>query len=254
MKINLIKIKSSTELKKMKTAGKLLATVFAEVSSYVREGKSTKQIDTFIHNLICKMNAKPAFLNYHGFPATTCISINAEVVHGIPKSTRLLKSGMIVGIDVGLVYDGFYSDCCHTYMIGKVSPKAKKLVKTTEEALLAGIAEMKAGKRLGDIGYAICRHAKKNGFTVVRDFVGHGIGKSLHEQPQVPNFGKKGTGDMLLDGMVLAIEPMLNEGRSNVTLKSDNWTVVTVDRKLSAHFEHTVALIDGKAEILTQTG
>lgn len=250
--MNLIKIKTAEELEKMRKAGVLLSNLFAEVASFIRAGISTKELDDFVHKLILKMNARPAFLNYHGFPAATCISIDDEVVHGIPKRTRVLRPGMIVGVDVGLVFDGYHSDCCYTYMIGEVRPKARKLVQTAKEALQAGIDMMKTGMKIGDIGHAICSHASKNGFTVVRDFVGHGIGRSLHEQPQVPNFGKKGTGELILDGMVLAIEPMLNEGRCNVRLKPDKWTVVTADRKLSAHFEHTVALIDGKTEILTK--
>lgn len=230
----------------------MVATVLEELKTYIKEGLTTKQIEQFIESLIFKMGGIPAFKGYRGYPASACISINEQVVHGIPSEKVFVKEGDIVSVDVGVLYENFYGDAAYTYPVGKITEEAKKLLEITEEALYKGIAEARIGNRIGDISNAIQRHVESHGFSVVRAFVGHGIGRSLHEEPQIPNFGTKGTGPKLKKGMTLAIEPMVNAGTHEVKILSDGWTAVTKDGCLSAHFEHTIAITENEPEILTK--
>ncbi|MGB9892359.1 type I methionyl aminopeptidase [Thermodesulfovibrio yellowstonii] len=248
----MIILKSPEELKKMRKSCQIVATVLEELKTYIKEGLTTKQIEQFVENLIIKMGGIPAFKGYRGYPASVCISINEQVVHGIPSEKVFIKEGDLVSVDVGVLCEHFYGDAAYTYPIGKISKEAEKLLKITEEALYKGIAEAMEGKRIGDISHAIQMHVENNGFSVVRAFVGHGIGRSLHEEPQIPNFGTKGIGPMLKKGMTLAIEPMVNAGKHDVKILSDGWTAVTKDGSLSAHFEHTIAITEGEPEILTK--
>lgn len=248
----MIIIKNSDEINKIKKSCFIVAKVLEELKGYIREGLSTKNIEQFIENLIIKMGGKPAFKGYRGYPASACVSINEQVVHGIPSDKVIINDGDIVSIDVGVIIDGFYGDAAYTYGIGKISDEARKLLKTTEEALYKGIEKAREGNRVGDISSAIQNYVELNGFSVVRAFVGHGIGRSLHEDPQIPNFGKEKTGPKLRAGMTIAIEPMVNAGTHEVTILSDGWTAVTKDGSLSAHFEHTVAITNDKPEILTK--
>jgi len=245
-------IKNAEEINRIRKACRIVAKVLEELKFYLKEGLSTKNIELFIENLIEKMGGIPAFKGYRGYPASACISINSQVVHGIPSNKVFIKEGDIVSVDVGVIFDGFYGDAAYTYQIGKISEEAKKLMKITEEALYEGIKKAKPGKRIGDISYAIQRHVETNGFSVVRAFVGHGIGRSLHEEPQIPNFGKEGTGPKLKKGMTLAIEPMVNAGTYEVVVLPDGWTAVTKDGSLSAHYEHTIAITEDEPEILTK--
>lgn len=248
----MIIIKSSEELKKIRKSCQIVARVIEELKIFLKEGLTTKQIELFIENLITKMQGFPAFKGYRGYPASACISLNEQVVHGIPSDKVFIKEGDIVSVDVGVIYDGFYGDAAYTYPVGRISEEAKRLLKVTEEALYKGIEQAKAGKRVGDISSAIQKHVESNGFSVVRAFVGHGVGRFLHEDPQIPNFGKEGMGPKLRKGMTLAIEPMVNAGTYEVKVLSDGWTAVTKDGSLSAHFEHTVVVTDNEPEILTK--
>ncbi|MGC8796616.1 type I methionyl aminopeptidase [Thermodesulfovibrio sp.] len=248
----MIILKSPEEIKKMRQSCRIVAKVLEELKTYIKEGLTTKQIEQFIENLIIKMGGIPAFKGYRGYPASACISINEQVVHGIPSEKVFVKEGDIVSVDVGVLYESFYGDAAYTYPVGKISDEAQRLLKVTEEALYKGIAEARVGNRIGDISSAIQRHVESNGFSVVRAFVGHGIGRSLHEEPQIPNFGTKGVGPKLKKGMTLAIEPMVNAGTYGVKILSDGWTTVTEDGSLSAHFEHTIAVTDNEPEILTK--
>jgi methionyl aminopeptidase len=215
-------------------------------------GRSTKEIDDEVYRFIIKNKAKPAFLGYHGFPASICISVNEEVVHGIPLKHKRLREGQIVSFDTGTILDGFFGDSAKTVPVGSVSPMLKRLMEVTRNALYAGIQAAKPNNRIGDIGAAIQSFVEKHGFSVVRDFVGHCIGRNMHEEPQIPNFGMSGTGLKLKPGMVLAIEPMVNAGHFSVHVLSDRWTVVTDDGKPSAHFEHVVAVLSDGPEILSE--
>lgn len=248
----MIIIKSSEELKKIRKSCQIVARVIEELKTFLKEGLTTKQIELFIENLITKMQGFPAFKGYRGYPASACISLNEQVVHGIPSDKVFIKEGDIVSVDVGVIYDGFYGDAAYTYPVGRISEDAKRLLKVTEEALYKGIQQAKVGKRVGDISSAIQKHVESNGFSVVRAFVGHGVGRFLHEDPQIPNFGKEGIGPRLRKGMTLAIEPMVNAGTYEVKVLSDGWTAVTKDGSLSAHFEHTVVVTDNEPEILTK--
>jgi methionyl aminopeptidase len=247
----MIHLKSDQEIAQMRRPGGIVATILAEMCELAKPGISTGEIDEFAERRIRELGAIPAFKGYHGFPACVCISVNDEVVHGIPSKKRLLKSGDIVGIDFGVVYDGWYGDSARTIPIGIVTPEAETLMKVTRESLEAGIAEVGAGKHVFDIGNAVQTHAEKHGYSIVREFVGHGIGRSLHEDPQIPNYGPRGKGIVLKPGMVLAIEPMVNVGKPGVKVLADGWTAVTQDKSLSAHFEHTVAITSKGVEILT---
>jgi methionyl aminopeptidase len=251
-----IELKTTGEIEKMRIAGKAVGEILERLSEMIKPGITTKDIDEFSEKYIRELKMTPAFLGVPGarypFPASACVSINDEVVHGIPKVSRVLKSGDIVSVDMGVFYEGYYGDAARTYAVGAVSDTAANLLKATELSLQKGIEKALPGNRLGDISSAVQTVAENAGFSVVRDFVGHGIGRRLHEEPQVPNYGKAGVGVELLLGMVLAIEPMINEGGYEVYMLDDEWTVATRDGSLSAHFEHTVAIAENSYEILTK--
>ena len=247
----MIIIKSPPEIEAMRRAGAIVGRFFEEINRHVRSGVATIHLEEFAEEYVAKLGVRGAFKGYHGYPANLCTSINEEVVHGIPSGTRVLREGDIVSIDFGVVLDGYYGDAARTFAVGKISPEAEKLLTTTERALEKAIGASLPGNRLGDISWAVQKEAEEEGFSVVRDFVGHGIGKTLHEEPQVPNFGSSGTGPKLMPGMVLAIEPMVNEGGYPVEVLSDGWTVVTRDRKRSAHFEDVVAITQDGNRILS---
>lgn len=246
----MVKIKNAREIDLMRKAGYLAAELLATAEKALEPGITTKHIDSIIHKFITSHNAKPSFLGYGGFPASACISINEEVIHGIP-SERRIENGDIVSIDVGVLLNGYHADTCRTFIVGDASEEAKKLVEVTKECFYAGFNQAIPGNRLGDIGYAIQKHALNNGFSVVYDYVGHGVGTQLHEDPSVPNYGIKGKGLRLVKGMTIAIEPMINQGVPDVKVLKNNWTVVTKDGKLSAHYENTIAITDNEPLILT---
>lgn len=246
----MIVIKGRDELQRMRKSGRLAATVRDEVARLVAPGVSTKWLDTKAAELMAALGCRSAFLGYRGYPGNICLSIDAEVVHGIPCDRRI-ELGQIVSLDVGVVYDGFVGDTATTVMVGVTEPEVVRLVRTTERALGEGIAKAKPGNRLSDISHAIEVAAASAGFAVVRDFVGHGIGRKMHEEPQIPNYGPAGRGPLLKPGMTLAIEPMVNLGGYEVEVQADGWTVLTADRRPSAHFEHTVAIGEDGPEILT---
>jgi len=248
----MIIIKNQHEIELMKKAGRITAEALNLVSKFIKPGVSTFELDKIIEDSIKKSGAKPSFLGLYGFPASACISINNEVIHGIPSKDRLLKEGDIVKIDTGAYYEGFHGDSAKTFAVGNISENAKKLIDVTRECFYEGLKYAKVGCRIGDIGHAIEQHAVNNGYTPVRDFVGHGVGHDLHEAPEVPNFGMAGRGIRLQKGMTLAIEPMINEGKAAVKVLDNEWTVVTRDGKLSAHYEHTIVITDGEPEILTK--
>ena len=235
--------KSWSELQKMARACRITVDTLSLLEAAAQPGVTTKELDTLAHDAIVKAGAKPAFLGYRGYPATLCISVNEEIVHGIPGPKKL-KDGDIVGLDLGCVVDGFYGDAARTVAVGRASAEAERLMKATRESLFAGIDMCRPGNRIGDIGHAVQTHAESFGYSVVKDFVGHGIGTSLHEEPQVPNYGPAGRRERLVPGMCLAIEPMVNVGRPEVELLADGWTAVTRDRSLSAHFELSVAVTE----------
>jgi len=242
--------KSVREIDMMREAGGILATILDELSVLVKPGVTTAELDRHAEKRCQDFKVIPAFKGYHGFPGSLCVSVNEEVVHGIP-SKRALKDGDIVGLDFGVILDGWYSDSARTIPVGKISDKASQLLEVTRAGLEKGIEQCRPGNRLFDIGHAIQNYVEGFGYGVVREFVGHGIGRALHEDPQVPNYGPKGKGIPLKEGMVLAIEPMVNAGKPEVRVLNDGWTAVTVDRSLSAHFEHTVAITAEGPEILT---
>jgi len=248
----MIVLKTRRELELMREAGRISATALKLAGEAVQPGITTKEIDKIAYDYIKSQGAVPSFLNYNGFPATACISINQEVIHGIPDKEHVIREGDIVSIDLGAVYNGFHGDNAATFPCGKISPSAERLCNTTKESLYVGLSKAVAGNRLGDIGFAIQDYCTKRGYGVVRDYTGHGIGTHLHEDPSVPNYGKPGKGARLLPGMTIAIESMINEGTHDVRVLKNNWTVVTADGKLSAHFEHTVAITEGECIILTQ--
>jgi methionyl aminopeptidase len=243
-------IKSPREIEQLKRSNTMVAEVFEKLRGMIVPGVTTMELDQVAEEYILLKGALPAFKGYRGFPATLCISINDEVVHGIPGQRRLAE-GDIVSLDVGVNYIGYFGDAAITLPVGEVDPEAKRLLEVTKKALYIGIEKAKVGNRLFDISYAIQSWVESNGFSVVRDFVGHGIGKELHEEPQIPNFGTPNQGPRLEKGMVFALEPMVNEGTYEVRVLSDGWTVVTADGKRSAHFEHTIAITDDGAEILS---
>jgi methionyl aminopeptidase len=247
----MISLKSIQELNLMRKAGGITAQILEEMVEMAKPGISTGDLNEYAERRIEELGAKPAFKGYQGFPASVCISLNDEVVHGIPSSKRVLKDGDIVSLDFGVIYQGWFGDSARTVAVGKVKPEVQKLVDTTREGLYKGIEQCREGNRVFDIGHAVQNYVEGFGFSVVREFVGHGIGRALHEDPQVPNYGPKGKGLQLKVGMVLAIEPMINAGSHEVKVLSDGWTAVTVDRSLSAHFEHTVAITPKGPEILT---
>lgn len=239
------------EIEKARASNRIVAEVLSRLREKIRPGVKTKDLDKFAEEIAEKRGAKPAFKGYRGYPHSLCISINEEVVHGMP-SKRVLREGDIVGLDFGIYYQGFYGDSAITLPVGKVDEKALKLMQVTEQSLYAGIEQAREGNRLGDVSAAVQTIVESAGFSVVRDFVGHGIGRNLHEEPQIPNFGKKGRGIELKKGMLLAIEPMVNEGEYNVKVLPDGWTVVTKDGSLSAHFEHSIAITENGPDILSK--
>ncbi len=244
-------IKSLEEIDKMRRAGKVVAKVLSKIKELIKPGVNTLELDQWAEKWIREEGATPAFKGYLGFKHTLCTSINEEVVHGIPSTKRILKEGDIIGIDCGAIIEGYYGDAAYSFPVGKVSEEAKKLLEVGEESLKRGISQMRSTKRLYDIGAAIQQYAESYGYSIVRDYVGHGVGTKLHEEPQVPNYGEPNTGFRLKPGMVFAIEPMLNEGTHEVQLQGDGWTVITKDKKLSVHFEHTAVITDSDPEILT---
>ena len=245
-------LKTRREIEFMREAGRISAMALKLAGEAVRPGVSTFEIDRIARNYIESQGATPNFLGLYGFPATACISINNEVIHGIPSKNRILKEGDIVSIDLGAKKNGYNGDNAATFAVGSISEDAQRLIDTTREALYVGLKQAVSGNRIGDIANAIQVYCEERGYGVVRDFVGHGIGKSLHEDPSVPNYGKPGKGARLLPGMTIAIEPMINEGTQDVRVLKNKWTVVTADGKLSAHFEHTVAVTEGECIILTE--
>ncbi|MEI6223191.1 MAG: type I methionyl aminopeptidase [Deltaproteobacteria bacterium] len=247
-------LKSADDLSRMRDAGRVVRAVLDEVAAAAVAGVSTAELDRLAEARTLERGAVPAFKGYLGYPASICISVNEEVVHGIPSERRVLREGDVVGLDFGAILGGFHGDAAETVLVGRGSPEAARLVETTRAALGAGVAAARSGGRLGDIGAAVQRTAEAAGYSVVREFVGHGIGRKLHEPPQVPNFGEPGTGAWLRPGLVLAIEPMVNAGLPGVRTLEDGWTAVTEDGGLSAHFEHTVAITEEGPEILTRAG
>lgn len=248
----MIVLKTTRELSLMKEAGAISAGALKVAGEAVQPGISTWEIDRIAYDYIIKQGAVPAFLNYGGFPATACISVNDEVIHGIPSKKRILQAGDIVSIDLGAKINGYVGDTAATFAVGEISPEAKRLIDTTRESLYEGIAKAVAGGRLGDVSHAIQQYCEERGYGVVREYTGHGVGAELHEDPSVPNYGTPGRGVRLLPGMVIAIEPMINEGTAAIKNLSDGWTVKTRDGKLSAHFEHTVAITADGPKLLTQ--
>ena len=246
----MISIKSAREIETMRRSGKITARVLGDLMRAAKPGMTTRALDEMAERGIRSMGGVPTFKGYHGYPASICASVNEEVVHGIPGNA-VLREGDLLSIDIGTTFDGYVSDSAVTVPIGEVGENAKRLMKVTQECLMIGIAQMQKGKRLGDIGHAIQEHAEANGYGVVRELVGHGVGTKMHEEPQVPNYGKAGAGLELRPGLVLAIEPMITEGGYAVETLKDGWTVVTADGKLAAHFEHTIAVTDDGPKILT---
>ena len=247
----MIQIKNSEQITVMKEAGRITAEALLVASENIREGVSTKYIDTLIREHIEKSGAKPSFLGYGGFPGSACISINEQVIHGIPSDRVILSEGDIVKIDVGARYRGYNGDSARTYPVGKVSDEALRLISVTERSFYEAMKYAKAGCRVGDLGFAVENFVISNGFSVVRDFVGHGVGAQLHEEPEVPNFGRAGRGARLYAGMTLAVEPMVNAGTHEVRVKNDGWTVVTLDGRLSAHYENSIAITESDPIVLT---
>ena len=246
-----VTIKSAREIELMREAGRLLAEVHDELAAFIKPGISTKDIDKLGEKLIRDRGCIPNFLNYNGYPASICVSVNDEVVHGIPNKHRILQEGDIVSLDAGLIYKGYHSDAARTHAVGNISKEAQQLIEVTRQSFFEGIKYAKAGNRLHDISNAIAAYAESFGYGVVRDLVGHGIGTALHEDPQIPNFKQLRRGMKLLPGMTLAIEPMINAGTWEVCWLDDDWTVVSEDGSLSAHYENTVLITDGEPEILT---
>jgi len=247
----MITIKTETEIACMRESGRLTKNVLDLLGESIKVGMSTYELDKIAYDYIRACGATPSFLDYGGYPASTCISVDEMVVHGIPSKDIIIKEGQIVSVDVGVIYNGWQGDAARTFTVGKVSPEKEKLVKVTKECFFKAVENLRAGTPLGDIGYAVQTHAEANGFGVVRALVGHGIGREMHEDPSVPNYGRKGTGIRLKSGMVIAIEPMINAGTWQVDFLSDGWGVVTRDKKPSAHYENTVAITDDGVEILT---
>jgi methionyl aminopeptidase len=243
-------LKLPEEVERARASNKIVAEVLSKLRDKVKPGVTTRELDQFAEELAQKRGARPAFKGYRGYPYSLCTSVNEEVVHGMP-SARVLKEGDIIGLDFGVFYKGFFGDSAITLPVGKIGPGALKLIEVTEQSLYAGIEQAKEGNRLGDISECVQHIVEVPGFSVVRDFVGHGIGRNLHEEPQIPNYGKRGRGIELKSGMILAIEPMVNQGDYKVKILPDGWTVVTEDGRLSAHFEHSVAITDNGPDILS---
>ncbi len=248
----MISIKNEREIALMRKACKITAAARALAGDMVRPGVTTQQIDKAVHDFILSQGAVPSFLHYSGYPASVCISVNETIIHGIPDG-RVLKEGDIVSIDVGAKWGGFHGDCAATYPCGNISPEAQRLIDVTKQSFFEGIRFARQGYRVSDIGHAVQSYVEANGFSVVRSFVGHGVGENLHEEPEVPNFGHPGHGPRLIRGMTIAVEPMVNAGVYDVRVLKDGWTTVTADGKLSAHYENSLLITDGEPEILTVT-
>lgn len=246
----MISIKSTHEIEKMRDAAEIAKEALTLIEEAVVPGVTTGEIDRIAYDHITKHNASPSFKGYRGFPGSVCASVNEEVIHGIP-GLKSLKQGDIISIDIGVCYQGYHADCARTFPVGEVSAEAAKLIEVTRQSFFEGIAHAKAGERLSNISHAVQRHVEKNGFSVVREFVGHGVGSQLHEEPSVPNFGLAGRGPRLYAGMTLAVEPMVNAGRAAVVVLDDGWTTVTKDGRLSAHYENTVLVTENEPVILT---
>jgi len=246
----MVRIKSKEQIELIGKSGKIMAEIFQKIPNQLNPGVSTDQIDKWIEKFIKDKKGKSAFKGYRGYPECTCISVNEEVVHGIPSS-RVLKEGDIVSVDIGVSLGGYITDACMTFPIGNISSLKRKLIKVTKEALYQGIQQARVGNRIGDVSFSIQHWVEKQNFSVVKVLSGHGVGFSLHEDPVIPNFGQPHRGEKIREGMVLAIEPMVNAGEDKVKVLSNHWTVITIDEKPSAHFEHTVGIINGKAKILT---
>ena len=246
----MITVKKPNEIAKMRAAGRLTGEALAYAEERIRPGVTTAQINAAVHEYITSHGAVPSFLGYHGYPASACVSVNDVVVHGIPGG-YVLKEGEIVSVDVGVIKDGWQGDAARTFAVGKISPDAQKLIDVTRESFFEGIKQARAGRRLGDVSAAIQQHAEQFGFGVVREMVGHGIGRQMHEDPSVPNFGTAGTGVLLKAGYTLAVEPMINAGTFKIKFDADGWTTRTADGSLSAHYENTICICDGEPEILT---
>jgi methionyl aminopeptidase len=247
----MISLKTDSEIEKIHSAGRIVAGALQVIGENLRPGITTGELDGLANDYIERKGGKAAFKGYHGYPANTCISINEQVVHGIPGE-RQIEAGQLVSVDIGVLLEGYYGDSAYTFLVDGVSPEAKRLAAVTEEALRRGIENARPGNYLTDISWAIQSHVESRGFSVVRDLVGHGVGKRLHEDPQIPNYGKPGAGPLLREGMVLAIEPMVNQGGHEIETLKDHWTVVTRDGSLSAHFEHTVVVTSNGPRILTK--
>ena len=247
----MIVCRSASELEQLSKTGRLVGAVLSELAAHVVPGVTTQELDALAEQRIVDAGATPAFKGYHGYPATICASINDEVIHGIPSSGRVLKEGDVISIDCGASLGGYFGDSAITLPVGSITDEAAQLLKVTEEALYKAIEQVRPGARVSDIGHAVQRYVEEYGLAVVREFVGHGIGQKMHEEPQIPNYGEPGRGPRLAEGMVLAIEPMVNAGKAGVKVLSDGWTAVTRDGSLSAHFEHTVAVTGGEPWILT---
>lgn len=250
--MNPLEIKGPDEIALMREAGRIVCEILDALEKAVAPGVSTWELDALAEELIAQKGARPAFKGYHGFPAVLCASVNHEVVHGIPDRKRRLLAGDLLKLDFGVAYRGYFGDSARTVAVGKVASEAQALVDATRQSLEKAIRVMQPGNRIGDIGHAVQRHVEARGFSVVRDFMGHGIGRKLHEPPQVPNYGQAGAGMKLRPGMVLAVEPMVNQGTADVEVLEDEWTAVTVDGKLSAHFEHTILISERGPEVLTR--
>jgi len=248
----LITLRSQREIEKIRNSSLIVAEILVRLAEHVQPGVSTWDLDVLSAEMAAERKAKPAFKGYHGYPFSLCTSINEEVVHGMPSKQRFLKEGDIISIDFGVVLDGYYGDSAVTVPVGSISEEAERLCRATEQSLYEGIGKTAAGNRLSDISNAIQQYVEALGYSVVREFVGHGIGQRLHESPQIPNYGPPGKGVKLKPGMVFAIEPMINQGRPEVQILEDQWTAVTVDRMLSAHFEHTVAITENGPDILSR--
>lgn len=247
----MIFLKTDDEIEVLRENNLIVAKALAEVAKLIAPGVSTLDLDKRVEEYIRDNGAVPSFLNYNGFPNSICASINEQVVHGIPSAKTILKDGDVISIDCGAYKNGFHSDSAYTFCVGDVKEEVRLLLQTTKESLYLGIEQAVEGKRIGDIGFAVQQHCEKNGFSVVREMVGHGVGRHLHEEPEVPNYGRRSNGLKLKSGMVIAVEPMVNLGSRDILIERDGWTCRTVDRKPSAHFEHTIAIRKGKADILS---
>jgi methionyl aminopeptidase len=251
MSIEMIIIKSQAEIELMRKSGRVTAYILDELKNVVRPGVSTMEINRFVEGVILSRGMKPSFKGYNGFPASACVSVNEQLVHGIPDSGKILAEGDIVSVDIGSTYKGYVTDAARTYPVGRISAEASRLIAAAEAGFFAGLKYCRPGCRISDISHAIQVAVESEGFSVVRDFVGHGVGRDMHEDPQIPNYGNPGRGPRICAGMVFAIEPMVNEGAFDVEVLRDDWTVATKDGKLSAHYENTVVITEGEPELLT---